>query len=35
MEATSALTDNTIMSILVGILINLFQVQRFGIDKIG
>ncbi|XP_023904259.1 potassium transporter 5-like isoform X1 [Quercus suber] len=34
-EATSALTDNTIMWISVGILIILFQVQRFGTDKIG
>ena len=35
MEATSALTDHMIMWISVGILIILFQVQRFGIDKIG
>ncbi|KAK9992303.1 hypothetical protein SO802_027288 [Lithocarpus litseifolius] len=34
-KATSALTDNTIMWISVGILIILFQVQRFGTDKIG
>ena len=34
-EATSALTNNTIMWISVGILIILFQVQRFGTDKIG
>lgn len=34
-EATTVLTDNTIMWISVGILIILFQVQRFGTDKIG
>ncbi|XP_042487389.1 potassium transporter 5-like isoform X2 [Macadamia integrifolia] len=34
-EAASSLTDNTIMWISVGILILLFQVQRFGTDKVG
>ena len=34
-EATSALTDNMIMWISVVILIILFQVQRFGTDKVG
>ncbi|GMY27704.1 potassium transporter 5-like [Fagus crenata] len=34
-EATSALTDNMIMWISVAILIILFQIQRFGTDKIG
>lgn len=34
-EATSALTDNTIMWISVAILIILFQVQRFGTDKLA
>ncbi|KAG6672419.1 hypothetical protein I3842_16G056600 [Carya illinoinensis] len=34
-EAASGLTDNMIMWISVGILIALFQIQRFGTDKIG
>ncbi|KAG2664040.1 hypothetical protein I3760_16G061400 [Carya illinoinensis] len=34
-EAASGLTDNMIMWISVGILIGLFQIQRFGTDKIG
>ncbi|KAG2664044.1 hypothetical protein I3760_16G061700 [Carya illinoinensis] len=34
-EAASGLTDNMIMWISVGILIVLFQIQRFGTDKIG
>ncbi|KAG6645532.1 potassium transporter 5-like [Carya illinoinensis] len=34
-EAASGLTDDMIMWISVGILIVLFQVQRFGTDKIG
>ena len=34
-EATSALTNNTIMLISVAIMIILFQVQRFGTNKIG
>ncbi|KAB1221061.1 Potassium transporter 5 [Morella rubra] len=34
-EAASSLTNTTIMWISVGILIFLFQIQRFGTDKIG
>ncbi|XP_042964120.1 potassium transporter 5-like isoform X3 [Carya illinoinensis] len=34
-EAASGLTNNMIMWISVGILIVLFQIQRFGTDKIG
>jgi KUP system potassium uptake protein len=34
-EAARSLTDNTIMWISVAILIILFQIQRFGTDKIG
>lgn len=34
-EAAPSLTDNVIMWISVGILIILFQIQRFGTDKIG
>ncbi|KAK6913789.1 Potassium transporter, partial [Dillenia turbinata] len=34
-EATSSLNDNVIMWISVVILILLFQVQRFGTDKVG
>ncbi|KAK9288320.1 hypothetical protein L1049_016771 [Liquidambar formosana] len=34
-EAASSLTDNTIMWTSVVILIILFQIQRFGTDKVG
>lgn len=34
-EADASLTDNAIMWISVGILIFLFQIQRFGTDKVG
>jgi KUP system potassium uptake protein len=34
-QADSALSDTVIMWISVGILIILFQIQRFGTDKIG
>ncbi|KAF9604481.1 hypothetical protein IFM89_006803 [Coptis chinensis] len=34
-EATSSLIDNTVMWISVAILFLLFQVQRFGTDKVG
>ncbi|XP_040998027.1 potassium transporter 5-like [Juglans microcarpa x Juglans regia] len=34
-EAATGLTDNMIMWFSVGILIVLFQIQRFGTDKIG
>ncbi|XP_057990986.1 potassium transporter 5-like [Hevea brasiliensis] len=33
-EDDPSLTDNAIMWISVGILISLFQIQRFGIDKV-